>query len=170
MAPPEGPVRQHDPMEVALRQLGRRARTVQEVRTHLKGRGFEAEAVAEVLAKLSSLGYLDDRLFAARYAAWSAESRPMGRRRLGMELAHRGVSRETIDSVLDETYGPEQESEALQKALRKALRTIGGERRRVTAFLLRRGFRPAQVMAAIESCEELKESPWGSRDPGDLDT
>jgi len=154
-----------DPMQAALRHLERRARTVHEVRAHLSGKGFEEEAVAEVLSRLSSMGYLDDRAYAARFASWSADERPMGRRRLEQELAHRGVGRDTIEAVLDETFGPDQEAEALRKAVSKASRraTAAGarERRRLASYLLRRGFRPSQVMAAIDALAKKVGDPEG---------
>jgi regulatory protein len=145
-----------DPFEVALRQLERRARTVAEVRRHLRGRGFAPAQIDEVIGRLARLGYLDDRAYAARYAAWSAEERPMGRRRLAQELMRRGVERATIDSVLQEAFGPEQEAGALDRALRKAARGVATPpddkaRRRVASYLLRRGFRPGLVMAAVEA-------------------
>jgi regulatory protein len=145
-----------DAFETALRQLSRRARTVLEVRRHLRDRGFSAKEVAGTVERLSRLGYLDDRAYAVRYAGWAAEERPMGRRRVAAELMRRGVARDTIERALDETLGPEQEAAALERALAKAARGVLSPpdertRRRVASALLRRGFRPAQVMVAVQA-------------------
>jgi regulatory protein len=139
-----------------VRQLERRARTTAEVRKHLRGRGFGAAEVGEVLGRLSRLGYLDDRAYAVRYVSWAAEEKPMGRRRVTQELMRRGVDRGTIDAALDEVFGDEQEAAALGRALKRAARGVSGQlderaRRRVASYLLRRGFRPGQVMAAVRA-------------------
>ena len=145
-----------DPFEVALRKLESRARTVFEMRRHLRQRGFDAERVAEVLGRLSRLGYLDDRAYALRYAVWAANEKPMGRRRVAQELIRRGVARDLIDRALEETFGPDQEASALERALNKASRGVTmppdeKTRRRVASFLMRRGFGPSQTMAAVRA-------------------
>src|SRR5262245_12622810 len=136
-----------DPFEVALRQLQRRPRTVSEVRRHLRGRGFGIGEIADVVARLARLGYVDDRDYARRYAAWATAEKPMGRRRVTQELMRRGVPRDTIEETLGEAFGPEQEAEALARALTKVTRRAGAApdektRRRVASALLRRGFNP----------------------------
>lgn len=105
------------------------------------------------------MGYLDDAAYAARLAARAVEDRPMGRRRLVEELARRGVDRDTIERTLGQCFGPEQERQALARALAKATR--GGTAaaapagvRKVAAFLLRRGFGRAQVLAAVRVWRE----------------
>lgn len=162
-----------DPFEVALRQLERRARTVFEVRRHLQRRGFSTSAIAGVVSRLSRLGYLDDRAYAARYAAYVVEEKPMGRRRAAQDLMRRGVTREIVEEALDEVFAPEKEAGALAKALEKAIRTVPvppdeKTRRRVASYLLRRGFRPAQVMSAVdawaEGTGERRESGRGARE------
>src|SRR5678816_2388533 len=130
-----------DPFEAALRKLESRARTVFEMRKHLRERGFVAEVVAEVLDRLSRLGYLDDRAYALRYASWAASEKPMGRRRVAQELMRRGVARDLIDGALDEVFGPDEEASALERALCKASRGVAmppdeKSRRRVASYLM----------------------------------
>ena len=148
-----------DPFEVALRQLERRARTVFEVRKNLRGRGFSAAQTAGVISRLSGLGYLDDLAYAVRYAAWAAMEKPMGRRRVAHELMRRGIDRDTIDRALGSAFKDNEEAGALDRALKRSVR---GARvppdektlQRVTSYLLRRGFKAAQVMAAVRAWAE----------------
>ncbi len=114
------------------------------------------------LARLGELGYLDDAAYALRYAAWSAAEKPMGRRRIAVELSKRGVPSAVIDRALDEAHGPGEESAALAKALARAARGVRGPsderaRRRLASYLLRRGFRASLVMDAVEEWSRSRE-------------
>jgi regulatory protein len=145
-----------DPMDEALGFLARRSRTVVETRRLLTRRGHPTGAVEEVIERLRRMGYLDDTAYAARYAGWAATERPMGRARLAAQLAARGVDQASIESGLASCYGDEEEARALQRALEKALRGLRGplgdrERRRVAGQLLRRGFAPGRVYAALRA-------------------
>ena len=52
----------------AYRFLGRRDRTVAEVRRHLEARGVQAACVDDAIAELEPQGYLDDARYAQRFA------------------------------------------------------------------------------------------------------
>jgi regulatory protein len=143
-------------MDVALRYLARRARSVAEVRRHLSARGYGAAEAEEAVARLLSWGYLDDEAFALRYAAWAAADRPMGRLRIVADLLKRGVDAAAIDRALAAGFGSAVERAALEKALQRAARRLEGRpdaaaRRRLGSHLIRRGFRPAAVMAAVDA-------------------
>jgi len=55
-------------LDLAFRCLGRRERTVLEVRRYLEGKRVEPPVIAQALAHLADEGYLDDARFAARFA------------------------------------------------------------------------------------------------------
>jgi len=150
-----GPVTPAGAMDVALRYLSRRARTVREMRTHLAARRYDPAEVDRTVRNLERLGYLDDTAFAVRYAAWAAAEKPMGRRRIAADLARRGVAMDVIDRALDDALGAEEEASALARALQKATKGVTAPaddraRRRLAAYLVRRGFRPPQAMRAVE--------------------
>jgi regulatory protein len=145
-----------DPVETAVRYLAHRPRTVAEVRKHLRSRGCGLTAIASAIARVTELGYLDDRSYAERFIAAAGGRRPRGRRRLQQDLLHRGVPRPIVELVLDETFGPEVEAAALEGALARAMRGTAwpldtAARRRIAARLVRRGFRPGQVMQALDA-------------------
>src|SRR3954451_13643949 len=64
--PPADPV--GDALALAYRALGRRDRTVSEVRTYLRNHGVDDDPVDAALAELSEQGYLDDERYARRFA------------------------------------------------------------------------------------------------------
>jgi regulatory protein len=126
------------------------------VRKHLRSRGCGAKAIASGIARLTHLGYLDDRSYAERFVAAAGGGRPRGRRRLQQDLLQRGVARPIVEQVLAETFGPQVESAALDRALARAMRGTArplgtATRRRIMARLVRRGFRPGQVMQALDT-------------------
>jgi regulatory protein len=141
-----------------VRYLAHSPRTVAQVRKHLRSRGCGAAAIASAIARLTDLRYLDDRGYAERFVAAAGGGRPRGRRRLQQELLQRGVARPTVDRVLAEAFGPDAESAALDRALARAMRGTArpldaAARRRIMARLVRRGFRPGQVMQAIDAVD-----------------
>src|SRR5437763_9164330 len=67
-------------LEVAYRQLGRRDRTVAELRWYLRRRELDPEAIEAAIGILCDQGYLDDARYARRFAedrrtldAWGVE-------------------------------------------------------------------------------------------------
>lgn len=159
-----------DPMGAGLSHLARRARTIAQMRTFLRGKGHPDPDIDRVISRLVEMGYLNDRDFAERYIA-SSRSRPRGRARLASELMTKGVPREIVDSTLASCFGAAEESEALNLALAKAVPRAdegldAAGRRRVASRLLRKGFAPGKVMDAIaaigqEPSDDLPDGPSG---------
>jgi regulatory protein len=151
-------------MEVAARFLGTRPRTRWEVERRLKRAGTDDATVAATLGRLTTLGYLDD----AAFARWWGEQRdrhgPRGARMIEAELRQHGVPRDVIESYRAEHQAPERHSEdvsvpaseaeraadALARHLRG--RPLPDDRKavqRIGMYLMRRGFDPDTVRAAI---------------------
>ncbi len=151
----DGPYRAR---EQALRLLSVRDRSVREVETRLHREGFHADEVGSTVEWLVRLGYLDDRRFAAAYAA-EKERSGWGPRKIRGELVGRGVERPVVEEVLAACKGASRAAEdaedrlpedhALPDALEKTIRRrFGGEflsdpqgaQRRLSGFLARRGY------------------------------
>ena len=123
----------------ALESLARRPRTEAELGTVL-ARSFAADEVAHAVTRMRELGYLDDRAWAASYAA-SGRSRQRGAALLRRELQQHGVPGELAARVLED----HDDLEAALAAARKRLTALGRLdeqqiRRRLYDFLRRRGF------------------------------
>ncbi len=105
---------------------------------------------------LLRLRYVDDRKFAAQWAASRARLRGYGRRRIEQELRQKGVNRETIQEALNEAVPFEDERETARKVAEKKLRTMKSlepeaRKRRLAGFLERKGFSSEIVWSIIRT-------------------
>ena len=89
--------------DTALRFLGYKMRTVQEIRQKLLEKEFAEDVIAQVLAFLEKYGYADDREYCRRYIREKLRLKPKSGYALGLELRQRGVSSCIIEEVLAET-------------------------------------------------------------------
>ncbi|HEY4707011.1 MAG: hypothetical protein A2054_01005 [Deltaproteobacteria bacterium GWA2_55_10] len=135
----------------ALRLLSLRQRSVFEITSRLKDKGFEPVEIDKTVAYLTDIGLLDDEKFAkalcesrARYKAW-------GPARIARDLALKGIEEGIIKKALSEA-APEEEAalEAL-KRWRRRNKTAEGPKARERAFrhLRARGFSSAAIMKAL---------------------
>lgn len=150
----------------SLAFLGYRPRSEQEVRVRLRQKGFTAPAIDETITRLAGWGYLNDATFARLWVESRSGSR--GSRLLEQELRQKGVSRETARTVLDDAELDERT--AALEAGRKRLRQSGttdpvAARRRLSDYLLRRGYGYDTVRATLETL--LGEG--AGDEPGDPD-
>jgi regulatory protein len=135
--------------ERALRFLGARDHSQREVETRLRQAGFDARVITETVAWLGSLDYLNDRRFAATYAA-EKQRTGWGARRIRAELGGKGVERSVVDEVLElqdeeEAAGGMQGADALEQTVRKRFSSQfaadpRAAERRLAGFLARRGY------------------------------
>lgn len=140
---------------VGLRLLAARPRAVQEMLRRLRDRGHNPSAAAEAVGRLEDAGLLNDAEF-ARHFVRVRSSRGHGPGRLLSDLLARGVERRVaeraIDAVLDaEGIDPTQQARTLAH---KRARQLGGlptetKRRRLLAYLARRGFRRGEVLEIV---------------------
>ena len=169
-----------DPAEVldaAARFLEARPRSEDEVRRKLVRLGYRAELVDDAVAKLLTVGYLDDEAFARSWVESRDRAKPRGEHALRRELGQKGVDRSLVDEVLGERRdvaradgdgAPSPDEAAAERLLSKKLGPILREadpRRRMQrayAVLARNGFGPdvcstvaKRVLAA--SAEEALE-------------
>src|SRR6202795_699707 len=95
--------------EYAVGALGRRMRTVAELKRLLRPR-VEAETeigqtlVELVIRKLKDQGYLSDAKYAAAYSAFRRDNEKFGRRRVITDLKIKGVHGDVIEQAVDSTY------------------------------------------------------------------
>jgi regulatory protein len=127
----------------ALRLLAVRDRSVVELRSRLRDKGYDAETVTYVLEKLTSARLLDDRRFAEGYAESAVRSKGLAARVIQTELRRRGIDKET--AAVASTRSPEEEEQnAREIAARRAARLgsypVDVQARRLRSFLQRRGY------------------------------
>jgi len=130
--------------DYALKLLGYRERSRQEIQVRMERKGFQREVIEKVLRYLEGQKYLDDRRFAELWTQGRLKKR-YGKGRVILELREKGVNQEIIDEVVKKTYSSVDEiGMALDLVKRKGynLEWAGDQRvaRRVSGFLRRRGF------------------------------
>lgn len=135
----------------ALNYLSYRPRSVAEVAQNLEKHGTPAETIATVIARLEELHVLDDQDFAALWVENRAAFRPRGRRALRLELRQKGIDEDTIENALEEI---DEDALAYQAGQKKARQLQGLDwqefRKKLTAFLSRRGFNYSVVSPAVQ--------------------
>jgi regulatory protein len=134
----------------ALRALARRGFARADLGRRLQRKGHPRDAVAAALERLVGLGLLDDAAFAVNYVETRAP-RGRGPSRLTRDLLAMGIERRLIDRAVAAHASGEATPDAIPFALasRRAaqLGDLPGpvKRRRLLAFLARRGFAGREV-------------------------
>jgi regulatory protein len=137
-----------------LKLLGRRELSVAELRSRLIDREYPPDEIDAAVAKLLENGALDDRRVAGAYARTASKVKGRGRLRVARELQTMGIDRDVAAAAVAEVFGDIDERAMIQRAIQKKLR--GGrrpatmqERARLYQFLMRQGFTPGAVSAAL---------------------
>ncbi len=89
-------------LAAAFRFLEARARSVVEVRRRLTVAGYRPDLIEGAIARLLTIGLLDDEAFARHWVESRDRARPRGEMALKRELRLRGVDPEVIAATLDE--------------------------------------------------------------------
>lgn len=139
----------------ALRALERRAHGERELARKLERKGHVVPAIVAAMDRLRRLGLVDDLAFARAYIAAKSE-RGRGPIRLRHDLVSLCASREIVEHAVGELAGNGDDPlERPRALLTKRLRQLTGlspeaRRRRLTAFLGRRGYRGSEARALVE--------------------
>lgn len=144
--------------ERALKLLEYRARSVDELRRKLTQKGAPKVEVEEVLARLIEQKLLDDSDFARQFARTKITGSGASRFRIKQELRRKGVAADVAERALDELHQDEgiEASASIGRIAEKKWRSLGKldeqtRRRRLYAFLARRGYGPDDIRSAIEA-------------------
>ena len=153
----------------ALAMLAARPRAARDLERMLVRKGEPAEHVAAAIQRLIALGILDDAQFARQFIRARIAGAGLSRRRLKTELWRRGVDRDVIDAALNEVIAEDEVDEDAQiaKVAAKKLRTLRSAdpavaRRRLYAFLARRGYEGTAIRRVIDSLPaSAEDEPLG---------
>jgi regulatory protein len=152
--------------ESALALLAVRPRARRELQDRLQRKGFSDAATQWALAEADRLGLIDDRAFAEAWVRDRVRLRPRGPRALQSELQRKGVAPDiaaaAVAAAMRDTSAAEDELclAAAEKWVRGNARRIAAasdldERRalerRLSAYLMRRGFAGDAVRTAVRS-------------------
>ena len=145
---------QDEPLELALRALGRKERSTVELSRWLAERGMSEEDVRATVEHLVEVGELDDARFARRYAEDKRELAGWGPERIREALIGRGVQPEHIEAAMAADEEPDQVERAIGLLARRAspLDSDNG-RARALGYLTRKGYTYEVAHEAIRAYE-----------------
>jgi regulatory protein len=160
----------------ALDLLAFRPRAAAELRRRLVQKGIVAARAEAAVGRLVEQGLVDDRAFALAVTRSKALGGGASRRRIGQELARRGVDRETADAAVEEVWRDEEvdQSETVERLARKRLGALrgleaGAQRRRLYAFLARRGYDADEIRRALDAALAGGERDEDGADAAEVD-
>ena len=136
----------------ALGAIGRKERTVVEMRQWLADREVEEEEIDRVVNFLIENEALDDRKFAFAYVSDKRELSGWGRTRIRESLLKRGLKRDLIQEALDQVTDEEiSEVDRAARVLEERGADLSDDRGRSRALglLARRGYSSEEAYAAI---------------------
>jgi regulatory protein len=144
--------------EYAVGALGRRMRSVAELKRLLRQR-VETESeigqtlVELVIRKLKDQGYLSDAKYAAAYSAFRRDNEKFGRRRVITDLKIKGVHGEVLDKAVDSVYADvNEEKQAREYLKRKRLKKPQDKKQAARVFrqLMRAGFGAKTIFGILK--------------------
>jgi regulatory protein len=161
-------LKQQDSLEVAyqkaLRFLGYRPRSEVEIQRKLSEQGYMEDVVTTVIQRLKENGFLGDEQFAHDWVENRTTFRPRSKRMLALELRQKGVGEEAIQRAMAETG--DEDNLAYQSAIKYVHRLAGADwetfRKRLGAFLLRRGFSYGTIAPILRQVWDETQSPASS--------
>jgi regulatory protein len=142
----------------ALNLLAHRARSIAELRRKLVDTGAPTSEVDDVIARLTDQKLLDDVDFARQFARTRITGAGASRVRIVQELRRKGVARDVAERALadlDEVEGIDA-STSIHRVAEKKWKSLAKlddftRRRRLYAFLARRGFNPDEIRSAMNT-------------------
>ncbi|HYK37232.1 regulatory protein RecX [Alloacidobacterium sp.] len=162
--------------EYAIGALGRRMRTVAELKRMMRPRveeGEQGEAkIDHVIARLKAQRYLNDTNYATDYARLRQENSSFGKRRVRQGLVQKGVHANVIAKTLDAAYENVNEEQLIRRFLtRKRIQkpTNDKETAHIMRMLVRAGFSTGLIFKILKNWDIDEEtlSALESIDPED---
>jgi regulatory protein len=147
---------------VSMYALARRGMSSHEMREYLLGRDFEVAIVDDEISRLESVELLDDGALAATLVRTLRDRKNLGRGALTTELRRRKLADAAIVSALSEL-----DDDDLARAIDVAVKRAGQlayldattAKRRLGAFLMRRGYSGSTVSAAVAAALSPSSGP-----------
>lgn len=112
--------------------------------------GMSQEVTDRVLERLVDRGYVDDEKFTQFWVEYRHVRKGTSLRRLKLELAQKGVARETVDRIVSESERNDK-SELEKIIARKQARYP--DRQKFIQYLMRQGFSYDDVVSAVDAAE-----------------
>lgn len=146
---------------VSMHALTRRAHSRRELERTLLSRDLHEGIVADELDRLERVGLIDDQALAQQLVGTLQERKGLGRSAIAAELTKRLLAPSAIEYALELVDSGDELARAREIAVKRAGQLRGLDRevavRRLSAFLLRRGYSGSTVRTAVDAA-----LPWQS--------
>ena len=148
--------------EKAMRLLAFRARSKKELGERLRRAGFTDPLIESTIADMKRLGLVNDAEFALMFARNRMITKPVGEFLLRRELQQKGIGEADIARAVAEAYKEKSEylfakQLAAKNKKKQSKLDEAKARKRVSDFLMRRGFHWDLVKDVLEQWENLDE-------------
>ncbi|HEY4644956.1 MAG TPA: regulatory protein RecX [Steroidobacteraceae bacterium] len=143
--------------QFAVSLIARRDYCSGELRSKLKGRGFDSEIIEALIGALQREKVLDDQRFVEHFVAYHS-GRGQGPARISRDLKGLGLPGELIERWID--AGPDwvaRAREVRQKKFGRPLPQAYAEKAKQARFLQYRGFTGAQIRQALGTDIDLDD-------------
>ena len=138
--------------DVALRLLASRDLSTSQLRERLLRRRLPAGEIERAITRLTAAGLLDDARIAVAHARRAVQVKLRGRRRARQELHALGIDPPVANRALAAVFDEVDEGAVLERAVARRVEgpiRTRAEFRRLHRALLRQGFPPDEVTAAL---------------------
>lgn len=139
---------------ISLHALSRRGVSSHEMAKTLRSRDLPEEIVLEEVERLERVGLLNDVELAENLVQSKQDRKGLGKGAITAELRQRGLAQEAIESAIADIDDDEEQARATEWAVKRAGQLRGLDQataeRRLSAFLMRRGYRSEVIRRALE--------------------
>jgi regulatory protein len=165
--PKKKPYSEDQLYEYAVGALGRRMRTVAELKRLMRTRVEEAESeygqtlIELVIRRLKDQGYLNDAHYAAYYSSLRRDNLKLGRMRVVTDLKTRGVHGSVIEKAVEAAYeGVSDEKQAREYLRKKRLQKPKDQKQTARIFrqLARAGFATKTIFTILKKWDVDEET------------
>ncbi len=148
--------------QTAYMYISYRPRSEQEIRQHLRKKGFTAERARQTVADFVRLNLVDDTTFAAMVVRDAVARGRTGPAAVRRKLMQKGIARDVIDGLLREHLPDDTIQRQANELLRKRIAQTGARlkaldpvrrRARLYQYLCQRGFSGHVAARALKSIE-----------------
>lgn len=136
-----------------LNLLAARERSTLEIRQYLRRKEAAHEDIELIVERLARNRYIDDERFAKLWVENRRRLKKRSNRLLKMELMQKGIAKDTISLVLEDSL--DDELTALRELIiKKRRQSRYGDDQKLLAFLMRQGFNYSAARSAMDETPE----------------
>ncbi|MGI6589025.1 MAG: regulatory protein RecX [Peptococcia bacterium] len=141
-------------MVLALKKLSSRAHSQKELEKYLAKYNFSQDEINEVIIKLLSWGYLDDKKLAMDWYMYYTSNKPHGYLYIYKKLQEKGIPKEIITSLLED-YDEEKELARARNLAEKFIANKVNQKSQyklksmLARYLYRKGFLEVNIMKIL---------------------